>query len=243
MPGAPALRRRPHAACGRHTMHSPVPTPPRLAAAEISLDPPCNCSAGPKGDNIYEWVATIVGPSGSPYAGGELRSRVIAGTVRRDAPPPPPAAARQLPAACSTGHATRCLASLAHLWPACLLGRRPAPRPAAALTRAALLCRAAATTMPPATAPSLTPPQAAISWTFTSRRTTPLSPQRQAQQRALFCGGGGRAATRAALFQGKHPANADRPSPPPPTGTRRWPSRRASTTATSTAPAPSAWTS
>ncbi|EFJ40628.1 hypothetical protein VOLCADRAFT_84429 [Volvox carteri f. nagariensis] len=38
--------------------------------AEISLDPPCNCSAGPKGDNIYEWVSTIVGPSGSPYAGG-----------------------------------------------------------------------------------------------------------------------------------------------------------------------------
>ncbi len=33
--------------------------------AEISLDPPCNCSAGPKGDNIYEWVSTIVGPSGA----------------------------------------------------------------------------------------------------------------------------------------------------------------------------------
>jgi hypothetical protein len=32
--------------------------------AEISLDPPCNCSAGPKGDNIYEWSSTIVGPSG-----------------------------------------------------------------------------------------------------------------------------------------------------------------------------------
>ena len=32
--------------------------------AEISLDPPGNCSAGPKGDNIYEWVSTIMGPSG-----------------------------------------------------------------------------------------------------------------------------------------------------------------------------------
>lgn len=30
--------------------------------AEISLDPPSNCSAGPKGDNIYEWVSTILGP-------------------------------------------------------------------------------------------------------------------------------------------------------------------------------------
>ena len=38
--------------------------------AEISLDPPCNCSAGPKADNLYEWVSTITGPSGSPYAGG-----------------------------------------------------------------------------------------------------------------------------------------------------------------------------
>jgi ubiquitin-conjugating enzyme E2 D/E len=38
--------------------------------AEISLDPPCNCSAGPKGDNLYEWVSTIMGPTSSPYAGG-----------------------------------------------------------------------------------------------------------------------------------------------------------------------------
>jgi|TARA_B110000977_G_scaffold14765_1_gene18234 ubiquitin-protein ligase len=38
--------------------------------AEISLEPPTNCSAGPKGDNLYEWVSSIMGPSGSPYAGG-----------------------------------------------------------------------------------------------------------------------------------------------------------------------------
>ena len=71
--------------------------------AEISLDPPENCSAGPKGavvqfvllgssrisaltcppnrddddddagDNIYEWVSTLIGPSGSPYSGGTRR--------------------------------------------------------------------------------------------------------------------------------------------------------------------------
>tara|TARA_B100001540_G_scaffold11616_2_gene10304 strand:- start:339 stop:719 length:381 start_codon:yes stop_codon:yes gene_type:complete len=33
--------------------------------AEISLEPPTNCSAGPKGDNLYEWVSTIVGPTGA----------------------------------------------------------------------------------------------------------------------------------------------------------------------------------
>lgn len=38
--------------------------------AEISMDPPSNCSAGPKGDNLYEWVSTIMGPAGSPYHGG-----------------------------------------------------------------------------------------------------------------------------------------------------------------------------
>ena len=38
--------------------------------AEISLDPPANCSAGPKEDNLYQWVSTIMGPEGSPYAGG-----------------------------------------------------------------------------------------------------------------------------------------------------------------------------
>merc|ERR1712216_227211 len=38
--------------------------------AEISLDPPCNCTAGPKGDNLYEWVSTILGPPESAYDGG-----------------------------------------------------------------------------------------------------------------------------------------------------------------------------
>lgn len=31
----------------------------------------CNeFSAGPKGDNLYEWVSTILGPPGSVYEGG-----------------------------------------------------------------------------------------------------------------------------------------------------------------------------
>ncbi|XP_022256539.1 ubiquitin-conjugating enzyme E2 E1 isoform X2 [Limulus polyphemus] len=38
--------------------------------AEITVDPPPNCSAGPKGDNLYEWISTILGPPGSVYEGG-----------------------------------------------------------------------------------------------------------------------------------------------------------------------------
>ena len=45
--------------------------------AEISLDPPCNCSAGPKGDNIYEWVSTIMGPSGERSARSDTLSALF----------------------------------------------------------------------------------------------------------------------------------------------------------------------
>ena len=52
--------------------------------AEISLEPPTNCSAGPKGDNLYEWVSTIVGPSGAclnlltARAGDKVEAKAIA---------------------------------------------------------------------------------------------------------------------------------------------------------------------
>jgi len=38
--------------------------------SDITLDPPPNCSAGPRGDNIYDWVGTILGPPGTAYQGG-----------------------------------------------------------------------------------------------------------------------------------------------------------------------------
>lgn len=42
----------------------------------IMKEPPCNCSAGLIDGDLYKWIATIIGPEGTPYEGGVFKLKI-----------------------------------------------------------------------------------------------------------------------------------------------------------------------
>ena len=44
---------------------------------EIQKDTPVNCSAGPCNNDLFNWEATIIGPTETPYEGGIFKLKIL----------------------------------------------------------------------------------------------------------------------------------------------------------------------
>ena len=44
---------------------------------EIQKDTPANCSAGPNNSDMFNWEATIIGPTETPYEGGIFNMKIL----------------------------------------------------------------------------------------------------------------------------------------------------------------------
>jgi ubiquitin-conjugating enzyme E2 D/E len=45
--------------------------------SEMQKDTPVNCSAGPNNNDLFNWEATIIGPTETPYEGGIFKLKIL----------------------------------------------------------------------------------------------------------------------------------------------------------------------